>query len=105
MKRDCSEFAISQFWVQSLIYIVIQLNIEYFSIVVYSTIVENRYNILSMLFSCVRREVSHLADMRFLPLGGHIFELGTVRKNNRIILIHAVAFILNLYYILLSTFV
>ena len=49
--------------------------------------------------------ISYLAGISFLPLGGHIFELRTVRRNNRIILIYAVAFVLDLCCILLSTFV
>ena len=95
MKRDCTEFAIPQIWVQSLICVVIQLNIDYFSIVVHSTIIEGRCNILSMLFPCVGRGISYLADMRFLPLGNGMFNLGTARRSNRIILIHIVAFTLD----------
>ena len=105
IKRDCPEFTIPWFWVQSLVYIVIQLNIEYFSVVVYNTIVKGRCNILSTLFSHIRMEVSCLTDVRFLPLRSHIFELRTVKRNNRIVLIYAFTFILDLCYILLSTFV
>ena len=102
MKRDCSEFAIPQFWVQSLIYVIIQLNIEYFAVVIYSTIVESWCNVLSTLFPCVRRSISYLADMRFLSLRGYIFKLETVKRNNRIILIYAIAFALDLCCILVK---
>ena len=96
IQRDCSKFTIPRILVHSLIGVVIQLDVNYVSVVIHSVIVEDRYNILSMLLPHIGDCVSHLADTRCLPWRGYIFELGAFQHCNRVILNHVIAFSLHL---------
>ena len=75
MQRDRPKFAVSRIFVYSLINIVIQLDDDYVSVVVYSVIVESKHNVMSTLLPHVESCISHLTDTMCLPWRGYVFEL------------------------------
>ena len=97
--------AVPRFWVQSLVWIIIELNIKN---VFTGRIIEGRPHSWSTLLLYVESSICCFADLIILTLLGHIFEVnaanGIGKLDNRFVLDHFVTLSLDKNIIILVVF-
>lgn len=92
MQEYSTEVSILRLGVQSLIGVIVKLDVDHIFII---RLVKDRSHSWDTLLSYIRSAVSCLADLIVLTLLGHIFDTNTANRVDRFILHHPVAFSLN----------
>jgi len=102
MKGNFPKVTVPWLWVQSLIHVIIQLNINH---IVSIRLIEGRVLIWTMLLACCICSRSCLTKLTLLALLSCIFQLdGVVGWCNRLIFYHLVAFSLDSNIVVLTIF-
>jgi len=92
MQGYSTEVFIPRLGVQSLIRVIVKLDIDHVFII---RLVKDKSHSWDTLLPCVRSAISYLTDLIVLILLGHIFDTNTANGVDRFILHHSVTFSLN----------